>query len=106
MFGGSVGGPIVKNKLFFFADYQGSRFNRPASVGTISVFTAAERQGDFSQLLTERGIQLYNPFSVDANGNRAPFPNNRIPLTLLDPVARNLFASSNYPAPDQWPASK
>ena len=99
MFGGSAGGPIIKNKLFFFGDYQGSRFNRPASVGTISLFTAAERQGDFSQLLTERGIQLYNPFSVDANGNRAPFPNNRIPLSLIDPVAQKLFTSSNYPLP-------
>jgi hypothetical protein len=99
MFGASGGGPIVRNKLFFFADYQGSRFNRPASVGTLSVFTAAERQGDFSQLLKERGVQLYNPFSVDANGNRAPFPNNQIPLSLLDPVAQKLFSSSLYPAP-------
>jgi hypothetical protein len=99
MFGGSAGGPIIKNKLFFFGDYQGSRFNRPASVGTINVFTAAERQGDFSQLLKERGIQLYNPFSVDAQGNRAPFPNNQIPISLIDPVAKNLFSSKYYPPP-------
>ncbi len=82
MFGASGGGPIMKNKLFFFADYQGSRFNRPANVGTLTVMTPAERQGDFSQLLTQRNEQLYNPFSVDANGNRAAFPNNQIPLSL------------------------
>lgn len=99
MFGGSVGGPILKNKLFFFGDYQGSRFNRPATAGSINVFTAAERQGDFSQLLTQRGIQLYDPFSVDASGNRAPFPNNQIPISLIDPVARNLFSSKYYPLP-------
>jgi hypothetical protein len=98
MFGGSVGGPIAKNKLFFFADYQGQRFNRPASTGTISVFTAEERRGDFSRLLTEKGVQLYNPFSVTA-GNRAPFPNNQIPITLIDPVAQRLFASPLYPLP-------
>lgn len=99
MFGASGGGPIVKNKLFFFVDYQGSRFNRPATVSTLSVMTPAERQGDFSQLLSQRSEQLYNPFSVDANGKRAPFPNNQIPLSLLDPVAKNLFASQYYPNP-------
>jgi carboxypeptidase family protein len=99
MFGGSAGGPIIKDKLFFFGDYQGERFNNPATTNPISVFTAAERQGDFSQLLTERGIQLYNPFLRDANSNRVPFPNNQIPVELLDPVARALFASNLYPLP-------
>src|SRR5437764_10413177 len=57
MFGATFGGPIVKNKLFFFVDYQGQRFDHPASSTPLTVFTAAERQGDFSQLLTEQSIQ-------------------------------------------------
>jgi len=99
MFGGTLGGPIKKDKLFFFVDYQGQRFNQPGTTGAITLYTAAERQGDFSQLLQVKGIQLYNPFDVDAHGNRAPFPNNQIPMSLLDPVAKNLFGSSLYPAP-------
>ncbi|HTV06283.1 MAG TPA: carboxypeptidase-like regulatory domain-containing protein, partial [Acidobacteriaceae bacterium] len=47
MFGFTAGGPILKNKLFFFADYQGQRFDIPSSQGQITVFTAAERTGDF-----------------------------------------------------------
>src|SRR5207245_217107 len=81
-----------------FADYQGQRLNFPNSSSTISVLTAAERQGDFSELLA-RGTQLYNPFQLDASGSRVPFANNQIPLTLLDPVAKNLFASPRYPLP-------
>src|SRR5262249_27044652 len=46
MFGFAVGGPIIKNKLFFFADYQGQRFDIPSSAGTDTVFTAAERGAD------------------------------------------------------------
>src|SRR5438132_9515942 len=61
MFGATFGGPIVKNKLFLFVDYQGQRFDHPASSSALTLFTAAERQGDFSQLLTD-GIQLYDPF--------------------------------------------
>jgi len=99
MFGATLGGPIVKNKLFFFVDYQGQRFDHPASSSPLTLFTAAERQGDFSQLLREQGIQLYNPFQLDANGNRTPFPNNRIPLSMMDPVAANLFSSGFYPLP-------
>jgi len=49
-FGASIGGPIVKNKVFFFADYQGMRRRRSASVQT-TVPTSAERTGDFSALL-------------------------------------------------------
>jgi hypothetical protein len=50
-------------------------------------------------LLSVKGIQLYNPFQLDATGKRVPFPNNQIPLSMLDPVARNLFSSSLYPLP-------
>jgi hypothetical protein len=108
-FGGSIGGPIMKDKLFFFTDYQGLRFNVPAATGAITVFTLAQRQGDFSAICSEydssgvcragRGTQLYNPFQRDANGNRVPFANNRIPAALIDPVARALFNSQLYPAP-------
>jgi hypothetical protein len=76
MFVFTFGGPIVRDRLFFFVDYQGQRFNTPGSTSGITLYTAAERQGDFSQLLREKGIQLYNPFQVVANGNRAPFTNN------------------------------
>src|SRR5438876_8017335 len=61
MFGATLGGPVFKNKLFFFFDYQGQRFDHPSSTSPITVFTTAERAGDFSQLLTQKGIQLYNP---------------------------------------------
>src|SRR3989441_11503328 len=107
MFGGTIGGPIKKDKLFFFGDYQGSRFEHPASTSTLNVFTVAERQGDFSSLCSSfdasgictNGKQLYNPFQVGANGNRAPFPNNKIPVSMIDPVAQKLFNSPLYPAP-------
>src|SRR6516165_800105 len=51
MFGGTLGGPIIKNKLFFFVDYQGQRFDLPAA-SFVSVYTPAEMQGNFSALLT------------------------------------------------------
>jgi hypothetical protein len=104
MFGGTFGGPIVKNRLFFFADFQDQRFDIPSSAGTNTVFTAAERQGDFSAL----AIQLYNPcasFTAPCTSSsvpattRQPFKNNQIPMVMISPVAQALFASSLYPSP-------
>ena len=91
MFGGTIGGPILKDKLFFFADYQGQRFDHPANSGFITVFTAAERNGDFSALLPK--TQLKNPVTGQ------PYPNNQIPVSQENIVAQNLFASSYYPQP-------
>ncbi len=93
-FGGTAGGPIIKNKLFFFADYQGFRYDIPATTSATTVFTPAERTGNFSALLTApTPYALTNPF---ANG--APFPGNVIPQSLMSPVVAKLFASSLYPA--------
>jgi hypothetical protein len=107
MFGGTIGGPIKRDKLFFFGDYQGQRYAFPASTSAVTVFTAAERRGDFSQLLNEQGIQLYDPDPAhdipDATHPgqmmRAPFVNNQIPIERASPVARNLYASPLYPMP-------
>jgi hypothetical protein len=122
MFGGTFGGPIIKNKLFFFADYQGQRFTIPSSAGKNTVFSALERTGDFGDLCTSpsrggsfvggvcvggTGVQLYNPCASFAApctptstpaGTRQPFPNNVIPAAMIGPVASALFASNLYPS--------
>ncbi|MGC2658392.1 MAG: carboxypeptidase regulatory-like domain-containing protein, partial [Bryobacteraceae bacterium] len=107
-FGGDVGGRIIKDKLFFFVDYQGSRYDQPATGGGFTVLTAAERQGNFSALCTAgfngSGVcnngaqQLYNPFSSTTT-TRAPFPNNQIPVTMFSPVAAAILSSPLYPTP-------
>jgi len=57
-FGGTFGGPIKKDKLFFFGDYQGSRFDTPASAATLTTFTAQQAGGNFSDIA---GLQLHYP---------------------------------------------
>ena len=95
-FGGTIGGPILKDKLFFFADYQGNRQHSGGS-GTASVFTAAMRQGDFSAVQAVNGTQL-----LDTQNNFAPYVNNQVPI--LNPVAKYLFAHPElYPLPNAAP---
>jgi hypothetical protein len=94
-FGGSAGGAIKKDRIFLFGDYQGSRYDQPASTTSTSVMTAAERTGNFSAVTQ----QIYNPLSVAANGNRAPFAGNQIPLGMINPSAAKILNSSLYPTP-------
>jgi hypothetical protein len=99
-FGGTLGGPIVRDSVFFFGDYQGIRRATPTSINPVSVIPAEFRGGDFSRLLKELRIQLYDPVTTDARGIRQPFVNNQIPLTRMNVVARNLFNSPElYPLP-------
>jgi Carboxypeptidase regulatory-like domain len=107
MFGATFGGPAIKNKLFFFADYQGQRFDHPSSSSAFNAFTPAEQGGNFSQLLAGAApIQLYNPCqgTTGQNGTacvaattRSPFPGDVIPASMISPVAKALFASSLFP---------
>jgi hypothetical protein len=92
IFGGTLGGPIQKNKLFFFVDYEGSltRNDGPAAA---SVAPQAWRNGDLSQ--------FPNPVITDPT-NGQPFANKQIPVARFSPVARFLFANpSLYPLPTQ-----
>jgi hypothetical protein len=105
MFGGTVGGPIIKNKLFFFADYQGGRLDHPASSSQITVLTANEIGGNFGALTQ----QLYNPCAIGTGGtsgttcsilpaaSRPVFTGNMIPAANLDPAFTALVTSPLYP---------
>ncbi len=90
-FAASFGGPIKKNKTFFFADYEGSR-NRRSTVVKGNTPLAAWRTGDFSGLLAS-GKVVKNPFTGQ------PFPNNVIPSNMINPVSQNL-QSYFYPQPN------
>jgi hypothetical protein len=67
-FGGTIGAPIVKNKLFFFGDYQGTREIRGLSSGLINTPSLIERTGDFSDLSTTG----YAPFTGTVRGDSSP----------------------------------
>jgi hypothetical protein len=92
-FGGTIGGPILKGKLFFFGGYQGTR-NRD-SLGGLSAYvpTAADKAGDFSSLLTANNPAnpLGRAITVKDPNTNLPFPNNQIPLTRFDPASQGVL---------------
>ena len=91
-FGGTVGGPILKDKLFFFADYQAERFDFPSTTSLFTVFTAKERTGDVSELVAA-GKNIVDPKTG------LPFPDNQIPSGSLSKAAQSILNSSLYPTP-------
>jgi len=110
IFGGTFGGPIIKNKLFFFGDYQGVRRDLPATSSQITVLTQDEIGGNFGGLLaTSTPTQLYNPCATGTGGTsttacnilapgaRPMIPGNMISPGNLDPAFTGLVTSSLYP---------
>lgn len=97
-FGASVGGPVIKNRMFFFFNYEGIRTSRPSPVIT-TVPTPSQRGGNFSQTFDPKGslIRIFDPYTTRADSAnpgkfvRSQFPNNTIPLSSFDKVSRNLL---------------
>jgi hypothetical protein len=95
-FGGTLGGPIKKNKLFLFGYYEGIRVRSGGNVRT-TVPVAPFRQGDFSSLLPAHPI--YDPQTGGPDGvGRSMFAGNVIPTNRLDPIVQNML--SKLPAPN------
>ena len=82
-FGGNLGGPIVRNRAFFFGDYEGTRLNQGVTRQTV-VPTDLERQGIFSSAIKD-----------PVTGQ--PFSGNRIPTDRIDPVAARIMALKMNP---------
>lgn len=89
-FGFDVGGPIMKNKLFFFVDFLGFR-NAAGGLRVGSVPTALERAGNFSEFLTTEGTQIYD--TANGWGSATPYPNNTLPASaMVNPVAQYILS--------------
>ena len=88
-FGGSFGGPIIKNRTFFFGSYEGLRERVAATFSGLVVPTAAERSGNF----TGRNI-------LDPNNANQPFPGGIVPASRFDPASVNFLDKLQVPLPN------
>jgi outer membrane receptor protein involved in Fe transport len=101
-FGGTVGGPIFHQRLYFFTDYQGTRMTTKSGSSIESVPPTAWRNGD----LSSSTIPIFDPRTrhIGPNGTvvASPFPNNQIPMDLINPTAAAIMAlipAPNYGSP-------
>ena len=97
-YGFTMGGPIARNRMFFFAAYDGYRDRRQTESRLVSIPTAAQRRGDFSAL----PVVIYDPQTTRPNPNgtgfiRDPFPGNIIPADRISPISQSL--QSHLPEP-------
>jgi hypothetical protein len=95
IFGGSLGGPIRKNKTFFFFNYEGGRRRTGVTV-TKNVPHPAEINGDFS---ARTDIRVLDPATRVGSTAATPFPGNLIPANRMDPIGKAFAAL--YPRPNQ-----
>lgn len=98
-FGVAIGGPIIRNKLFFFADYEGQHFNTPPSGGNVFVLTGAERGGDFGALCTDAGGS-FNGSGICTGGTQLTDPNNG-----NAPIPFNNFANASAASQTENPVT-
>ena len=99
-FGGTFGGPIIKDKTFFFGYYEGFR-NRQGETGAATVPTTPERTGDFADLCPEgfTNGMCNNPAHQLINAFAGPIPNNQLPF--VNPISQNLLPF--FPLPNSGP---
>ncbi len=86
-FGGTIGGPIKRDKLFFFSSWEG-RLERDNGSTTLSLPSPAARSGNFADF----DVTIYDPTTGNPNGTeRQPFPGNQVPQSRMDPIATKLL---------------
>jgi hypothetical protein len=99
-YGGTIGGPIVRNKTFYFGDMQVTTQRGTSAFNNLTLPTPAFRQGNFSSLTNVNGvpITIFDPATTTGpNNQRTAFPGNIIPASRISPAARNVQAL--YPLP-------
>lgn len=107
-YGGTLGGPIIHNKAFYFGNYEEYRYVT-ASFESVTVPTLKQRKGDFSDLMhLSNGAcvptNIYDPSTATTTGQRTQFPGNVIPSNQLNPIALKV-QELLYPEPNNTAGS-